>query len=56
MIFMYIHVMVDCVADQWEWFKWYVGVCVCVCVCNRSKWVDAFEGLLSLLDMGVSEI
>ena len=35
-----------------------VGVCVgvCVCVWNRSKWVDAFEGLLNLVDMGVSEI
>ena len=45
-----------------------VGVCVCcvwvgvglwgwcVCVQLESKWVDAFEGLLSLVDMGVSEI
>ena len=31
-------------------------VCVCVCVCNRSKWVDAFGGQLSLVDVGVNEI
>ena len=31
MIFMYIYVMVDCVADQWDGFKWFVWGDVGVC-------------------------
>ena len=42
--FMYINVMVDCVADQLEGFKWYVCVCwggvgVCVCATGVSEWM-----------------
>ena len=72
MIFMYIYVMVVCVADQWEGFNCVLcmgvwgcvcgmvgGVCVCVWVCVCAIGVSEWmllNGLLCLVDMGVSEI